>query len=188
MTPIEENIAWIQSGKIGCTFATALVKMREKIGWKFHQVANPESAMNFYIDMDQDKALIMSLVFPRKTKDQVREIAMGMGMYIDEVGDGLEGLRFKTREGIAWVQYFGPNAHVKTRQSPHPMLVWTNKLPTHIYAKTMVKGILHLAHASIEFLSAKACDRFWITSHKRSREIIGHDLGIEEGAKCTFKV
>lgn len=32
---IEEQKAWIASGKIGCVFASALVKQADKIGWMF---------------------------------------------------------------------------------------------------------------------------------------------------------
>lgn len=180
MKAIEENIHWIQSGKIGCTFATALIKQRDKIGWKF---------IEWPILTIPSDAHVLSIVLPNMSAGSVRDTILGAsGFYIESVGKGLEGLRYKAKEGISWVQYFGPDSHVKTRQSPHPMLVFTIKHPTHVYAKTMAKGILHLAHASIEFLTGKKCNRFWETSHKRSRDIIGHELGESEGAKVTFKM
>jgi len=180
MTPIEENIKWIRSGKIGCTFATALIKQRDKIGWLFMEQNGPL--------IIPEGAFVLSLVFPCLTALEVRAWAIENGFAIEKIDDLHEGLRINMKGGVSWVQYFGPDSHVKTRQSPHPMLSFAVKLPAHIYAKTMAKGVLHLAHASIEFLSFKKCNRFWETSHKRSEQIIGHELGISEAAKVTFKL
>jgi len=178
MTPIEENIAWIRSGKIGCTFATLFARNPERVGWKFCEWPNP---------LPPD-AYITSLVFPGKTADEVRQIALLSQVFeIEEVGEGLEGLRYKANEGVSWVQYFGPDSHVATRRTPHPMLTWTNRLPSHIYAKTMAKGILHLAHASIAGLTARAADKLWATSFIHTAKMLRKKPGLAEAAKTTWK-
>jgi len=178
MTPIEENIAWIRSGKIGCTFATLFARNPEKVGWRFYEKE---------IGLPCND-LIVSVVFPNRTRNEVQEIALRSPyFYLEDLGEGLEGLRYKAKEGVSWVQYFGPDSHVVTRQTPHPMLTWTNKLPAHIYAKTMVKGILHLAHASIAGLTAKAADKLWETSFIHTAKILGKKPGLAEAAKTTWK-
>ena len=179
---IKEQIDWIKSGKIGCVFASALVKQREKIGWQFN--INYLSSQPF--PKAGDDCFIMSIIFPTRTIDQVREIALNNGMYIEDIDDMYEGLRIKIGKDISWVQYFGPDSHVKTRQSPHPMLTFTVKLPAHVYAKTMVKGIFHLAHASIEHFTSKQANTLWERSFAKTKKELGHAPTIREAAKTTF--
>lgn len=181
---IQENIDWIKSGKIGCVFASALVKNHDKIGWKFYHVDN---AAHYRQDYHEDKVMIASIVFPNWDIKRVRQHALDSGMYIEKLDDMYEGLRISFSNGnVSWVQYFGPDSHVKTRQSPHPMLSFTVKLPAHVYSKTMVKGIYHLAHASIEWLTGKQADRLWQQSLIKTKKELGHSPTIREAAKTTF--
>ncbi len=191
---IEEQKAWISSGKIGCVFASALVKQADKIGWMFRVKGDFD-----FIDI-RNHAFIVSWIFPGYDAMLVREWALNYGMYAVSTTDpnkywsaklgredGYEGLRIDMPEGTSWVQYFGPDSHVETRKAPHPMLSFTVKLPTHIYAKTMAVGVLHLAHASIEFLSAKVCDTLWNQSYAATKKILGHSpVSPREAAKTTF--
>ena len=186
---IQEQIDWIKSGKIGCVFASALVKQREKIGWHFVYIDTDLNKINIwhYIQKYAKDTFIASLVFPDTwTITDVRNWALNNGMYIEDIGDMYEGLRIKMNEGVSWVQYFGPDSPVKTRQSPHPMLTFTVKLPAHIYAKTMVKGIYHLAHASIEFFTAKQANTLWERSFAKTKKELGFKPTLREAAKTTF--
>jgi hypothetical protein len=179
---INAQKAWIASGKIGCVFASALVKQADMIGWKFYNFG----INDFCID-DNDNASIRSLVFePTHDVKYVRDWALNHGFYIENIEDLYEGLRIKIGDNVSWVQYFGPDSHVKTRQSPYPMLMYSVKLPLKVYAKTITKGILHLAHASVEFLTAKKADTLWKQSFVKTKQIIGHSPTIREAAKTTF--
>ncbi len=138
---------------------------------------------------------IISMVFPFANKDSVRDWALRNDFYIETIhgkskddgsNDVFEGLRIKIDGNVSWVQYFGPDSHVKTRQSPHPMLTFTVKLPAHVYAKTMVKGIYHLAHASIEFFTAKQANTLWDQSFKKTKKELGFKPTLREAAKTTF--
>lgn len=180
---IKENIEWIESGKIGCVFASALVKQREKIGWQFEVgdlFAGPVR-MNI-----KESTFIYSLIFPNCKASDVKWWAISNEFYIENIGDLYEGLRIKMNDGISWVQYFGPDSHVKTRQAPHAMLSFTVKLPAHIYAKTMAKGLLHLAHASIEHLTAKKAHTLWDQSIAKTKKELGFSPRLAEAAKTTF--
>lgn len=184
MGVIKEQKDWIKSGKIGCVFASALVKQAEKIGWKFYL---KENAIDYRQDISDGKVFIASIIYPGMTAKEVKEHALNSGMYIENINDMYEGLRVSFGNGnISWVQYFGLDSHVKTRQSPHPMLSFAIKLPTHVYAKTMAKGIFHLAHASIEFLTAKKCDTLWEQSYSKTKKELGYSPTIRESAKVTF--
>jgi hypothetical protein len=180
MTPIEENINWIKSGKIGCTFAALFAKAPEKVGWKFVEAKH-------HLEIPKD-AFMLSLVFPDKSRWYVEQWAIANGFYTEPTGHGCYGLRIKVGTSISWVQYFGPDSHVKTRQTPHPMLSFTIKLPARFYAKVGFNGILHLAHASVEGLAKKVTDALWNRSLERTQKEIGHKLGIEQAAKTTFLV
>ncbi len=185
---IQEQIDWIKSGKIGCVFASALVKKADKIGWYFIPIDTNTERMNLdYILRGNTNTFIISFVFSNdcNIKD-VRSWALRNGFYIEHIDNMYEGLRIKMNEGISWVQYFGPDSHVKTRQSPHPMLTFTVKLPAHVYAKTMVKGIYHLAHASIEFFTAKQANTLWDQSFKKTKKELGFKPTLREAAKTTF--
>ena len=175
---IKEQLDWIKSGKIGCVFASALAKIHQKIGWHF--VVNPS-----VLTIPED-TLILSVIFPDKNIEFIKNWALSNGMYIENVSDMYEGLRIKIDENISWVQYFGSDSHVKTRQSPHPMLSFTVKLPTKYYSKVGFNGILHLAHASIEFFKEKVADRLWERSFIKTKKELGHSPTVREASKTTF--
>lgn len=181
---IKEQKDWISSGKIGCVFASALVKQAEKIGWKFYVVP---SSLEYEHDLKSGRLFIASIIFPGFDVSQVKNIAMKYGMFIENVDEMHEGLRMRVGNNISWVQYFGPDSHVKTRRAPYPMLSFCVKLPAHIYAKTMAKGILHLAHASIEHFTAKKANTLWDQSIKKTHKELGYSPTIAEAAKTTFK-
>ena len=174
---IEEQIKWIESGKIGCVFASALVKQADKIGW------------NFVIAEDKlvipKDTFILSIIFPNSNATEVRKWALKNRFYIENI-DMYEGLRIKLGTNISWVQYFGPDSHVKTRQSPHCMLSFAIKMSVKSYWKVGFNGILHLAHASIKNLTAKKADTLWDQSIKKTAKELGHSPTLNEAAKITW--
>lgn len=176
---IQEQIEWIKSGNIGCVFASALVKQRDKIGWNF--IVNPDKLII------PKGCFIMSVIFPDSNITTVKDWALSNGFYIEDVNDMYEGLRIKIDSFVSWVQYFGNDSHVETRKSPYPMLSFTCKLPSYYYAKVGFTGILHLAHASVQFLGKKAADTLWNQSEVKTKKIIGHKLTIKEAAKTTYE-
>lgn len=176
---IQEQIDWIESGKIGCVFASALVKQRDKIGWNF--IVNPEKLLI------PKGCFVLSVLFPDKDIFWVREWAINNGMYLEDTHSLYEGLRIKMKGGISWVQYFGKDSHVKTRQAPYPMLSFTVKLPKKYYLKVGFNSILHLAHASVEYISNKAADTLWNQSIKKTKKELGFSPTITEAAKTTYK-
>lgn len=190
---MQENIDWIASGKIGCVFASALVKQREKIGWIFDAF---ELTDNFIPEIAAECWNIWSGVFPGANKELVREWAYHNGFTSERLGYNYNqddnrwylctGLRYRMKEGSAWVQYFGPDSHVKTRRAPHPMLSMTLKLPAHVYAQTMIKGVLHLAHASIEFIKAADAHTLWERSFEQTKKLLHHKPDKTQAAKVTF--
>lgn len=172
---IDENLKYIRKGKTGCVFATILAKNPEKVGWK--RVFNPEK-----LEIPED-AFMVSFIFEGRDKEYVRNWALQNGMYEEKTSDNTIGLRYKN----SWVQYFGQDSHVKTRQTPISELLFCVKLPKKYYYKVGFKGVLHLAHASIEHIKDNVLDFIWDRSFVRSKQIVGHKLGIEEAAKTTFK-
>lgn len=182
---MQKNLEWIRRGKTGCTFATLFAKNPKLVGWEFLNPKQWESRKN--------NSLVISIVFDKEesqdilTWKEVRLWALLNGFYEEKINDTCVGLRFKNKHGVSWVQYFGPDSHVKTRQSPIPMLMFTNKLSLSYYAKVGFNGILHLAHAWYNIPSKKA-DKMWERSFKQTRKIIGHDLTVQEAAKTTFKL
>lgn len=176
---IKDNIDWIKSGKIGCVFASALAKDPDKIGWKF--IFAP-----LVLEIPKD-AFILSIVFKGWDIPSVKEWALENGFYIESVHDMYDGLRIKQGKFVSWVQYFGPDSHVKTRQSPHPMLSFCCKLPSKYYFKVGFQGILHLAHASVEFVSKKAQDTLWSQSISKTKKELGFSPTIKEAAKTTYE-
>lgn len=179
MKYIDETLKWIRSGKIGCTFATALSRNPDSIGWKFQ--VNPTK-----LEWDED-VYLLSIIFPDSDIYVVRAWALEQGMYIESIDDFYEGLRLKIGNDISWVQYFGPDSHVKTRQSPYPMLNLCVKLSPYSYFKVGFKGILHLAHASIKNFSLRNQNILWATSHTMTNKRLGHKPTICEAAKTTYK-
>lgn len=190
---IETNKRWIASGKIGCVFASVLVKQAESIGWYF--VANPEQ-----LEIPSPDTHILSIVFPKGDIHSVKVWALVNGMYLENIDDMHQGLRIDLWEkhgiragwqyhtrNISWVQYFGPDSHVKTRQAPFSMLTFCVKLPAKYYAKVGRNGILHLAHAGVQNISERVQDKLWKNSFKKTADHLGHKPGISEAAKTTYK-
>ena len=173
------NKQWIASGKIGCTFAALFAKNPSKVNWV--TLVNPDT---FYIP---NGACILSLQFPNMNKKAVYDWAIANGFYTEKVDEkGCLGLRRDIDNNVSWVQYFGPDSHVATRQAPIPELIMAVKLPPVYYAKVGFKGILHLAHASVASLSKRASDLLWDASFKNTAKRLGHTPTIFEAAKTTY--
>lgn len=178
---VTENLDWIKSGKMGCTFASYFARVPKSIGWEF--IIDP----SIFWSIPKD-CLLLSIVFTDKTKQQVREWALSAGFYTESVGDGMEGLRYDFQQGSSWVQYFGPDADVPTRRTPHPMLTMTVKLPKKYYFKVGFKGVLHIAHASVDKISDYVANVLWDSSHTNTQKQLGKKPTIKEAAKTTFHV
>lgn len=176
---IIENIEWIASGKIGCVFASALVKNHDSIGWNF--------TVNPYKLEPPKGCFIYSAVFPGGNIQSVKKWAINNGMWIQLVSDMYEGLRMSQGSLISWVQYFGPDSHVKTRQTPHPMLSFCCRLPVKYYHKVGFNGILHLAHASVQGLKDTVADILWERSIEKTKKELGFSPTIREAAKTTYE-
>lgn len=173
------NKQWMSNSKnIGCTFAALFAKNPNLVGWQTY--INPSK---FFIPKD---ALILSFQFPNQTKDEVLQWALDNGFYLEELPEDNKGLRIKIDNKISWVQYFGPDSHVKTRSAPVPELMLCVKLPKKYYWKVGYKGILHLAHASIEGIKSLKVDKMWETSFKRTTKSLGHQPTLKEAAKTTY--
>lgn len=176
---MDKNLQFIRRGKTGCLFASILAKNPEKIGWK--RIMNPKELI---IPSD---ANIISYIFEGKGKEYVRKWALENGMYEDITSKDTIGLRIKTEQGVSWVQYFGQDSHAKTRQTPNAELLFCVKLPKKQYFKVGFKGVLHLAHASIEYLKEECLERLWQGSFDKTEKILGHKPTINEAAKTTWK-
>lgn len=173
------NQKWMSNAKnIGCTFAALFAKRPELVGWK--TLVNPD-----VLRIPKD-ALILSLQFPDMNKAHVMNWALNNGFYLEDIGQGNTGLRYKIGNQIAWVQYFGQDSHVKTRQAPIPELMMCVKLPAKYYWKVGYKGILHLAHASIDHVKSIKADKMWESSFKRTAKSLGHSPTLAEAAKTTY--
>lgn len=174
----EKTICWLRSGKIGCSFAVALARKPEDIGWRFQ--INPKELRW------TPNTFLLTLVFPDKDIHSVKEWALKNGMYIEDLDGLYEGLRLKIGGDISWVQYFGPDSHVLTRQSPYPMLNLCVKLDKWSYAKVGFKGVLHLAHAPIKYINRLYWDKLWDLSFINTEKRLGHKPTIREAAKTTY--
>lgn len=174
---MDDNKKWMSSGKIGCTFAALFAKNPEKVDWV--TIVNPKA---FFIP---DKCVILSLQFPEKNMGEVKNWAINNGFYIENI-DGLQGLRLKIDDNISWVQYFGPDSPVKTRQTPIPELCMCVRLPKAYYWKVGFKGILHLAHTSVSGIAKKAQNILWKTSFENTTRKLRHKPTIKEAAKITY--
>jgi hypothetical protein len=176
---VQENIEWMKSGGIGCVFAQVMARNPESVNWRISEFS------------DYDKPLkdtfIQSIVFPNSDAESVREWALSKGFFVEDVSEFYEGLRIKSGQFVSWVQYFGPDSHVKTRQSPHPMLSFCVKLPAVYHAKVGFNGVLHLAHATVKDLSERAKEAMWKRSFVHTEKQIGHKPTIAEAAKTTFQ-
>lgn len=174
------NKKWMSNAKnIGCTFAALFANNPKSIGWV--TVVNPQKMI---IPKD---AFIISIQFPNKDKEYVKNWALENGFYIEDIDKRNKGLRYKIDDkSISWVQYFGPDSHVLTRQAPIPELCLCVKLPSHYYLNVGFKGILHLAHASIEGMKISKVHKLWETSFKRTRKSLGYSPTVKEAAKTTY--
>lgn len=176
---VDINKKWMSNSKnIGCTFAAFFAKMPEMVGW--HTIVNPDR-----LEIPKD-AKILSIQFPQGNKETVMQWALSNGFYLEDIGDGNTGLRYNIKNQVSWVQYFGQDSHVKTRQSPIPELMMCVKLPKKYYWKVGFKGVLHLAHTSIEGLKSIKVDKMWETSFKRTEKSLGHKPTLKEAAKTTY--
>lgn len=176
---MDANLQFIKQGKTGCVFATIMARNPDKIGWV--RILNPKTLTI------PENAYIVSYIFENKTKEQVIDWALSQGMYLDITSKNTTGLRFKNDNGISWVQYFGNDSHVETRKTPNAELLFCVKLPAKSYAKVGFKGVLHLAHASVEHIKENTLDTIWDSCFKRTKKILGFSPTIEEAAKTTFK-
>lgn len=165
---------------IGCTFAALFAKKPELVGWQ--TLINPD-----VLRIPSD-AFILSLQFPDMNKALVLNWAINNGFYVEDIDSQNKGLRYRVGSNVAWVQYFGPDSHVKTRQTPIPELMLCVKLPAKYYFKVGFKGILHLAHASIEGLKISKVHKLWETSFKNTEKSIGHKPTIVEASKTTYQI
>lgn len=178
MKTLDANKLWMQTGAIGCTFAALFAKNPEKVNWV--TLINPDK---FYIPKG---CAILSIQFPNGNIDSVKKWAFQNGFYEEKISDNLTGLRYSIGKNIAWVQYFGIDSHVKTRQAPIPELMLCVKLPLVQFAKVGFNGILHLAHATVEYLTNKKADKLWETSYKNTAKRLGHTPELTEAAKTTY--
>lgn len=175
---MDANKKWMATGAIGCTFASLFAKKPELVGWK--TIISPE---RFKVPTD---ALILSIQFPDGNKESVMQWALNNGFYLENIGEGNTGLRYRIGKDISWVQYLGLDSHVKTRQSPIPELMMCVKLPAKYYAKVGFNGILHLAHTSIDGLKSLKVDKLWETSFKNTAKRLGFKPTLKEAAKTTY--
>lgn len=176
---MDANLEFIRKGKTGCVFATIMAREPKKIGWV--RIFNP-----LKLEIPKD-AYIVSFIFENKSMSDVKNWALENGMYEDITSKNTTGLRYKGVNGVSWVQFFGKESHVVTRQAPNCELLFCVKLPKKSYLKVGFKGVLHLAHASVEHLKEKTLDFIWDKSHQRTQEILGYKPTVEEAAKTTFK-
>lgn len=180
------NREWIAKGSTGCTFATLFAKKPESVGWRFM-----DRQQWWYARRDGNLPLIVAVEFPNDNywdRDTVRIWALEQDMWLEDTSDKTEGLRIQCGEGVAWVQYFGPDSHVVTRRSPNPMLLYTNKLGASYYVKVGFKGVLHLAHAWYDKIGERVYDLLWNRSYEQTKKRIGHAPTVIEAARTTFLI
>lgn len=175
---MDQNKEWMAKGNIGCTFASLFATKPHLCNWV--TVTNPDK---FIIP---EGAMILSLQFPDKDMEYVYQWAINNGFYTEDLGEGCVGLRYNMGYAVSWVQYFGPDSHVKTRQAPIPELCLCVRIPFKYYAKVGFKSVLHLAHASVEHLTNKAANILWNSSFTNTEKKLGHKPGLKEAAKTTY--
>ncbi|MCW3111310.1 MAG: Phi17:2 [Segetibacter sp.] len=168
----------MSTGAIGCTFASLFAKHPETVGWL--TIVNPDKLVI------PKEAIILSLQFPGKNKDEVKAWALNNGFYLEDIGEGNTGLRYKIKQDVAWVQYFGLDSHVTTRKAPIPELMLCVKRPIGSYFKVGYNNILHLAHATVRQLSKNKADKLWETSYKNTAKRLGHSPTLSEASKTTY--
>jgi hypothetical protein len=178
------NREWIAKGHTGCTFATLFAKEPQSVGWGFF------TPVDFLFGAHKD-FLMVSIEFVDAeadfwNKNNVKEWALLNGFYLEDTSEKTEGLRIKCEQGASWVQYFGPDSHVPTRRTPHPMLMFTQKLGLGYYAKVGFKGVLHLAHAWYDKISERVYDLLWERSYQQTKKKLGQSPDINSAAKTTW--
>jgi len=175
---MDKNLKWMQKGNLGCVFATYFSQNHDKYGWK--RFLNPTELPDF-----QDYSSV-SLIFEGFDLKQTRYWALQNGFYEEKINDECIGLRLKVGDKVAWVQYFGQESHVKTRQTPYSELIFKVGNPIDTFHKVKVEEILHLAQMAINTSIKKFAESFWKKSFENTRKIIGRELGVKEAAKTTW--
>lgn len=175
---MDKNLEYIQKGKTGCTFATFLSKNPANVGWR--RTVNPTK-----LDIDSFD-YVVSYIFPDGNKESVLEWCLSQGFYLEEITDKCLGLRLKIGKKVSYVQYFGPDSHCKTRQTPYSEILFCTQLAPFIYHKVKIDKILHLAHSFVGHIRKTAADKFWKSSHQNTAAILGHKPTVVEAAKTTF--
>ena len=178
---LDDNKKWMAKGYIGCTFAALFAKNPEKINWRTINIVDMNSKFKIPTDCS-----LLSIQFKDVNQEQVINWALNNGFYKEELEDNCVGLRYNIDNVVSWVQYFGPDAHPKTRQAPIPELCLCIKLPILTYYKVGIKGVLHLAHASIFNLTKKMADLLWESSYINTEKRLGYKPTIKEAAKTTY--
>lgn len=176
------NLQWIAKGNTGCVFATLFAKNPASVNWIFI------SPREFRLRLFKEDACLISIVFNPDywNKDLILKWAIENGFFEEKTSDNTTGLRYMCEQGKSWVQYFGKDSHVKTRQSPFPMLMFTRKLNKSHYIKVGFKGLLHLSHAWSDDIKENVYDLLWNQSYKQTKKLLGHTPTIKEAAKTTF--
>jgi hypothetical protein len=180
------NMEWIAAGNTGCTFATLFSRKPESVGWQHMSMEQYEKVLH---DHKLATYLLVSIEFPSDWNNKmVREWAKKYKHFFEvDVDSECIGLRIGAGKITTWVQYFGPDSHVVTRQTPNPMLMYTRKLNPLGYVKQVgFSGVLHLAHAFGKHLTQKMSDVLWHRSYEQVRKKIGHAPTIKEAAKTTW--
>lgn len=179
---LKEQVNWIKTGKTGCAYATTLINQRDLIGWEFQIIQDIENDV-FKIPED---AFMLSIIFPNQSIESIRTWALKNGFFIENVNEIYEGLRIEIDSKKAWIFYFGQDSHLPTRQSPHPMLTFSVRIPAIYHVKVLLKGILSVAHASLQFVSDKQNEVLWKQSHIMTKRILGYSPN-KHDAMTTFK-
>jgi hypothetical protein len=175
---MDKNLKWMQKGNLGCVFATYFSQNPEKCNWK--RFINPTEMPDI-----KDSSSV-SLVFENLDLSQTRDWALKNGFYEENINEDCIGLRLKLGDKVAWVQYFGQESHVKTRQSPFSELIFKSGNPIDSFHRVKTDDILHLAQMAINKSIKKFSESFWRKSFENTRKIIGHELGVKEAAKTTW--
>lgn len=175
----DANKEWMASGKMGCTFGALFAKNPASVNWVTQ--VNPDR-----LEIP-DGAILLSLQFPGKSAHEVEQWALLNGFYTEDYGSNGYGVRLKVDAGVSWVQYFGPDSHVKTRQAPTPELMLCVRVPAKIYWRVGFSGILHVAHSYLPGLTKRVADGLWFSSYRNTEKQLGHRPGKSEAAKITFK-
>jgi len=185
------NMEWIAQGNTGCTFATLFARKPASIGWTVEK-------HNRAFTTTSSNTLIHSIEFPHDwTNKMVRKYMKDTyaAFYEVDVDEECLGLRIDMCNAVrndgkyhtSWVQYFGPDSHVVTRQSPTPMLMYTRRLnPLGYFKQVGFTGILHLAHAFSKHLTERMVNTLWQRSYEQVSKKIGHKPTIKEAAKTTW--